>query len=812
MSPKEYFQLLFQCFFKIYTLRSELETWDKSKSLHTILWASFYNGILSSLIICVALVICTIFHKPFYSLESFKAIFSGTIGSIVFGIIFAILLGVEWVVESSVIFGIMFSVVFGLVFGAVGSVVGSIIGSIALGIFFSVIVIMDEKLSVILGLLLGVFFGLAFYAYAVFEEGNQHSIISGLQATFFFILSYFLFKSRIYYFYYLPLYKTKNPLWWDENIGTSVPFLPRILRGYAKTKDFDKTIEFAKFLIEQRPVQRKVAQKGLILIALDRMKGFRTIDRMKELSKELSFLPYFYAINHTNIYEYQTEVSIIEEKQRKLKSELSTIEEKLRELETKPFLFEKSTKLESELYLLSEKNKESKEQLLSLETINEKLLKSIYSFKESPFILQYNSQLQSFLNISEDINKTWNELNRTNRINIYERVKQKLFDYHKAANLSNASFAKEFGEIADSWQKILSKTIEDLRASGKLPLPNPYTLGKAIQADSELFLGRRDLIQKIETETLREGAATALLFIGNRRTGKSSTLNNLQRFVQSSVRTVFADLQDAEVNNSTADFCETLTERIAKSLKIPRPTPPIQDFAAFTKWLKELDAELVRQNRYLLICIDEYERLDGHITQGKLTELPNTLRYWIQHLQHVVFLLAGSHEPAELKGGIDWTDYLINVRNVPISYLEYDAAMQLVIAPVPHFDLTWATDDLPHRLVMRLGRQPFLLQCAMWNLVEILNNQSSKHATPADIERALDKVVEGDASNHFSHFWHTEMTDATRHILSNLARNIQPTEGSVLNLLKRKEIVALVDGQYVFCVPLLREWILRNVD
>ena len=173
--------------------------------------------------------------------------------------------------------------------------------------------------------------------------------------------------------------------------------------------------------------------------------------------------------------------------------------------------------------------------------------------------------------------------------------------------------------------------------------------------------------------------------------------------------------------------------------------------------------------------------------------------------------MAGSHEPAELDG-IDWTDYLINVRNVPISYLEYESALQLVTAPVPHFDLTWETPDLPEKLVQRLGRQPFLLQCAMWNLVEMLNNQGTKHATQADIERALFKVMEGDASNHFSHFWKTEMTDAARSILSNLARGTQPTEGAVLNLLKRKEIVAHVDGQYVFCVPLLREWILRNVD
>ncbi len=94
----------------------------------------------------------------------------------------------------------------------------------------------------------------------------------------------------------------------------------------------------------------------------------------------------------------------------------------------------------------------------------------------------------------------------------------------------------------------------------------------------------------------------------------------------------------------------------------------------------------------------------------------------------------------------------------------------------------------------------------------MLNNQSRKEATQADIELALDKILEHDTRNHFAHFWDSEMTDATRTMLSNLARGTQPTEGAILNALKRKEILILGNKGYEFCVPLLQEWILRNVD
>jgi hypothetical protein len=736
MSPKEYFSLLFKCFFKIESLGKEIEAWDENKKIKTSLWLSFFSGLLNLTIICICFILCYILHIPFNITEALKGCLLGSL----LGFFFIVLM-YRYAFSNFIGAVIGVNIVISIINGLGGGLIVDFIPNIALGFAFGldVSIIYGVSFGIILSLFpfikikklnvftfipfIGTLLGIVIMVLEIIIKGNDNSFINGLTFSISFMIVFAIFNGRFYYFVIKPLYKKTNPLWWDENIGLPVPFLPRILRGYAKIKDFDKTIEFAKFLIEERPVQREVAQKGLISIALDRMKGFNSLEQIQKLPQSLSFMP-------------------------------------------------------------------PAEQLTE----------------------GYNIELQTFISISNDLLKTNDELNYANRVAVYERTRTKLLDYRKAANLSNSPFAQDFGEVADAWQKVLTKTIDDLRAGGKLPIANPYTLGKALQADSDQFLGRRDLIQKIETETLREGAATALLFIGNRRTGKSSTLNNLQRFVQSAVRTVFADLQDAEVTNSTADFCETLTERIAKSLRIATPPEPIRDLAAFTKWLKQRDADLVRDNRYLLICIDEYERLEKVIKQGKLVDLPDSLRHWIQHLQHIVFLFAGSHEPSELKGDLDWTDYLINVRNVPISYLEYEAAMQLVTAPVPNFDLTWATDDLAHKLVLRLGRQPYLLQCTMWNLVENLNNQNRKEATQTDIDEALDKVLEGDARNHFSHFWDTEMTDATRSILSHLARNTQPTEGSVLNGLKRKEIVKLEDGVYVFCVPLLKEWILRNVD
>jgi hypothetical protein len=662
MSPKEYFSLLFKCFFKRYTFEEEIEAWDKSMKIKTVLFAGLYNGVLALLIVglilsIIGIITCiwsnvSLLDSKYYikfvlfpfvvriSTIAIIIMFIGTLG----GIVECFFRNSVMTFVYSLVWSVIFSIYVGFKegFGIVeNTTTYDIYQGIYQGAFFGILASLHKKgISDHIyrgsGRMIGsaIIFGITVFVIKIMYCNVEKSFVTGILVIISYIIFYTLFCGRFYYFFYLPLYKKDNPLRWDENIGISIPFLPQILRGYAKTKDFDETIEFATFLIKKCPMQRLIAQKSLILIALDKMKQVKSIDEMRGLSNKLSFIPSSEDIVNTYSENFENKIEKFSE--------------------------QRTTNMFASHYMV--------------------------------VLEEYAKHLHPFIIISEDLNRAWNELNRTNLFSIYDRLQKQLLNYRETYHSSYIEFAQDFsddfGEVADAWQKVLTKTIDDLRAGGKLPIANPYTLGKALQADSDQFLGRRDLIQKIETETLREGAATALLFIGNRRTGKSSTLNNLQRFVQSAVRTVFADLQDAEVTNSTADFCETLTERIAKSLRIPAP-PPIRDLAAFTKWLKQRDADLIRDNRYLLICIDEYERLEKVIKQGKLADLPDSLRHWIQHLQHIVFLFAGSHEPSELKGDLDWTDYLINVRNVPISYLEYEAAIQLVTAPVPNFDLTW---------------------------------------------------------------------------------------------------------------------------
>jgi len=260
-------------------------------------------------------------------------------------------------------------------------------------------------------------------------------------------------------------------------------------------------------------------------------------------------------------------------------------------------------------------------------------------------------------------------------------------------------------------------------------LPNPFVTGNPIQPEyREVFVGRRDIIEQIQTEALREGGAGAILFLGNRRTGKTSTLLNLQSQVGSGIKPVFIDCQSPLVSGGTlVDFSGKLAATVLKAtVQRDESITNFQTFADLTRLLEKLQLKFYRQGIRSLLCFDEYERLTTQITNGALSGLPDSLRYWIQHLPNFIFLFAGSHPLTEISD-LDWSDYLINVRTVPISYLDFDSALHLITKPVPEYNLTYEPEDVAGQLISRLGGQPYLLQAVMFELTEHLNAKHQKN-------------------------------------------------------------------------------------
>lgn len=568
--------------------------------------------------------------------------------------------------------------------------------------------------TVFFGVVVGVFVGV--FVVVVVGEMN---ILNIFYSTAIFEFCYFLFSGRLFYYpFYLPgLFKKINlqkiPFHWDENIALPVPFLPGIL---VKQAEYNKkaAVNEAVYLIRNRPIHRKRAQKGLVIIALNEMKSFRTLENIAHLKKELSFLP------------------------------------------------------------LSEKG------------FSETLGKS---FRKNVFAVDFDTPFQTIREIEKDARIAWDEHNPSGKLRLLRRLVSRIEDFQKQLDFSRSGYSSHFSDIASKWLHILREHITGLEKTSGKPLPNPFITGNPIRPeDSELFVGRMDIIKEIEKEVLKTGSPGALLFLGNRRTGKTSALLNMGPHLVSGITPVFIDFQDPLINSSIKDFSTEMGRRISKALKGPKK-PPVtcNTLADLTRFMQQLQIQLEGMKGLLLLCFDEFERIPGKMNE--LVTLPDTFRYWIQHLKNIICLFAGSHKVNEISK-VNWSDYLINVRVIPISFLDFDSALKLVTKPVPEYDIFYNPPDLAGKLVYRLGRHPYLIQLTMSQLTELLNHKNSRTAAQEDINAAVREMFVA-ASGHFRYFWDTELNQDERELVSTLAhsKKLPALPGITVKSLVRKKVL-----------------------
>lgn len=422
------------------------------------------------------------------------------------------------------------------------------------------------------------------------------------------------------------------------------------------------------------------------------------------------------------------------------------------------------------------------------------------------FYIQDYEEISLF---SDDAQTALNELNPSNRLRMLERLAANMREFQKKMDFAPRKIGVPFGRIASRWLEIVKKEIKQIEADVGRPLPNPFIVGRPIDPESEIFVGRRDIIEQIQQEALRKGGAGAILFFGSRRTGKTSTLLNLKRHVLTSLKPVFFDCQSfSQVSYFTRDTTRSIHLALGHEKEKVKHCNSLDEL---TEYLQLIQDELRTRNQHLLLCFDEYERLTEKIVSGEFAGLPDAFRHWVQHLPRTICLFAGSHALNEIEQ-IDWTDYFINVRTVRISFLDFDSALRLVTEPIPRFDLQYEPNiETAKELVRRLSSQPFLLQATMSELVNYLNTLRRKTATQADIDIAIEKLFESQ-STYFDHIWKTETSDPEKEVLQAIIKQQPAPQASdpAVRSLIRKEVLRKEDNELVFCVPVFREWIKKS--
>jgi hypothetical protein len=347
-----------------------------------------------------------------------------------------------------------------------------------------------------------------------------------------------------------------------------------------------------------------------------------------------------------------------------------------------------------------------------------------------------------------------------NQVRALERLRDGSEDLARKLTLARGMDAAALIGVARQWRAVAEARLDAIgreeAASGYIH--NPFVFGQPIEeTEANLFVGRRDTVREIEVSLLGAEQKPALVLWGPRRMGKTSVLLQLPRLLGPEFVPSFVDMQSMQVRESVTAFFSSLTAAASQAMRrrgiAADPLRPADmgasPFAAFAAWTEEAERRLGGE-RYLLLCLDEFERLEASIQEGRLPpELLDEIRHLIQHHPRIVLLFAGSHRPDEMT--LNWPDTLISTKLIRVSYLAEEEARQLITGPVPEFAVGYQPGSV-ERILEVTRCQPYLVQAVCYELVNRLNAQSRREAASADVDAAMAEALES-AYLYFAEMW-----------------------------------------------------------
>jgi len=655
----------------------------------------------------------------------------GLVGGLVFGPVGGLVFGLL----GGLVEGLGFVLVFGLGFGLVNGLIGGLVEGLIGGLVFGLVG----------GLVFGLVIGLEDWLFS-WLVGERMTAVDSLGFLSGYTPSFLLVFLRPYYLIpYAVQYRRgkqaldpfkifrNSPVHWDEVIATPLPKLTDWLVRLVH-HDRSQGLKEILFVAEQRPYQRRAAQRALIAIAVEDLQRIVSLAGMATAAQLLEFLPAEPEHLPAGLSEAQRRIAAIA------------------------------------------------------------------------------ALAQDFLT-----RKTG-----TGQSKILADLRPEIERFRDAMALVEPPVGTSFQPLVSRWLAITEQAeLECRRRSAFAPLPNPFIVGNPLQPrDQDVFKGRQDIIIAIEVNIINPAQRPALLLYGRKRIGKTSTLLHLPKLLSSQFVPVYIDCQNAKWREGDAAFCYHLAAALFSELQSRRlldalKRPALAEFEKypFTRldaYLDEVEDRSRSAGKQILVTLDEYERLEEGITASKIsTEIFNQLRNIVQHRERIVVLFSGSHRFAELRA-VNWSDYLINVKTLELSFLSQEEAAELITQPVPMLEYQ---PGLVDAILALTHCQPYLLQALASELVNHLNGERRLVATRDDLDLAVEKVLVT-AQAYFSYTWNDDCGEEEREVLRVLATDeaggCAPAYERTFSTLVQKEILERSDHRYVYTIELFRRWILKN--
>lgn len=273
-----------------------------------------------------------------------------------------------------------------------------------------------------------------------------------------------------------------------------------------------------------------------------------------------------------------------------------------------------------------------------------------------------------------------------------------------------------------------------------------------------MFYGREWLFDFIAENAGGWSQRNILILIGQRRTGKTSALLNLQRYLPPHLIPVYIDCQSLGVVPGMAALFHDLAWLIADTLAardmelaVPElSTWEIDPVGLLQRHFLPAAHALLPPDSSLLLVFDEFEVFEHLVDDGILPPtFFNFLRHLMQHSEGLSFVFVGTRRLEEMSA--DYWSVLFNIALYQrITYLREESATRLITEPVAPY---LVYDDLALDKILRVtAGHPYFLQLVCYTLVQQANNLRKGYVTISDVNTALDEMLTlGEV--HFAFLW-----------------------------------------------------------
>ena len=295
---------------------------------------------------------------------------------------------------------------------------------------------------------------------------------------------------------------------------------------------------------------------------------------------------------------------------------------------------------------------------------------------------------------------------------------------------------------------------------------SPYIAGPPVKS-REMFYGRHSTFSWIQENLSGTYQDNVLVLYGERRTGKTSVLYQMQHHLPETYAFVLVDLQTIAYSlSSTSDLLFAMARKLINGLRrqgfdIEKPDRedfaehPIEEFEQLGERVGEMAIALGR--RAVLIA-DEFDLLIEAIDRGDVSPFVfDCIRGLMQHQDGLSFIFAGAHA---------LTAMIKNPRSIlfntalrrKVSFLEQSEAERLIREPVA--DVLWYDDLAVEKILRVTAGQPYFIQYICHEIVNLARRDAKNFVTLRDVDRALLTTVQ-------------ETTGIIRHSYQSLTRDQQ---------------------------------------